>query len=694
MNLAKKQHGVLNKPSQIYFCPACKMQFSNRKLYEVHKKQQDHLKNEKAQESKEENRTHCNETSGIYVRGYPPNTKESSLVKYFSQFGNVIWAHFGHDYLLLDFTESSAVVKVMLKNAHILHGHRLIVKRKSTSRVSTNDFEKTEKIYQDIIAELKSLNNFDEEFLCMAQKLQPNLREYFKKYNLICQDLYNFLSGSFANMQVHPFGSTLTGLSFTSSDVDVFFSQVKQIESKELDYLTTIKRELVKSGKFANCFIITTAKVPLIKCIHKETQIKCDININNILAVCNSKLIHYYMSIDLKVKQVMIILKYWAKCHKITGPTHLFSNYSLTMMFIFFLQQEPYNFPSVLSLQETQCRQYQCGNFNWNGQFVPNYNFVSECLSWRSILEVLEGFFDFYSQFSYQTNIICPYLGKSLPTTYFAEPQSLPPIYSGYKTFLATEKNDKFALKVNNCICIQDPFEHCRNTAGSTTMPTLEKFILLCKLGKTICASRENILFNLLTQQLPNLNKQIQTDGEDFYEIILRQYSFINKSSNDRFQFVVEFTTMTLKEFLLIPLTQVFDETTEKNGPTNKSNTKKLVFTGTVNVNMWHARRSTAKQLNLSNSNSTLMRREIAITNHLKQSQMNLLDTTDVFTFKLTIKEKNEEEAQKKRNKRKNAQQVMIQVEKVTAQKKSFKTFGQFLKGNLPLWFELYVKDL
>ncbi|XP_066253921.1 speckle targeted PIP5K1A-regulated poly(A) polymerase-like [Euwallacea similis] len=681
MNKPKEQHGVLNKPSQIYFCHACKMQFSNKKLYEVHKKQQDHLKNEKAQESKGESSTQGNERVGIYVRGYPPDTKENNLVKYFSQFGNVIWAHFGHDYLLLDFTESSAVVKVMLKNAHILHGHRLIVKRKSTStKVSTNDFEETERIHQDIITELKSLNNFDQEFLCMAQKLQPNLGESFKKYNLICQDLYNFLSGSFENMQVHPFGSTLTGLCFTNSDVDVFFSKVKLIETKELDYLNIIKRDLIKSGKFANCFIITTAKVPLIKCIHRETQIKCDININNILAVCNSKLIHYYMSIDLKVKQVMIVLKYWAKCHKVTGPNHLFNNYSLTMMFIFFLQQNPYNFPSVLSLQETQSRQYQYGKFNWNGQFVPNYNFVSECLFWKSILEVLEGFFDFYSQFSYQTKIICPYLGKSLAMTYFAEPQSLPPTYSGYKAFLALEKNDKFALKVNNCICVQDPFEHCRNTTGSITITTLEKFVLLCKLGKTICANRENVLFNLLTQQPPNFNKQVHTYREDFYEITIRKYLCINKSPNDWFQFVVEFTTMALREFLLITVTQVFNETTGKDSPTNESNAKNLVFTGTVNVNMWYARRSTAKQLNLTNNNTTLVKREIAITNHLKQSQASLLDTTDVFSFKLTIREKND--------------QVVIQVEKVTAQKKSFKTFGQFLKGNLPLWFDHYVKDI
>lgn len=74
----------------------------------------------------------------MFFLGYPERTKENDLVKYFSQFGNVIWAHFGHDFLLLDFTEPAAVEKVMAKNAHFLHGRRLVVRHKETRNTKGN----------------------------------------------------------------------------------------------------------------------------------------------------------------------------------------------------------------------------------------------------------------------------------------------------------------------------------------------------------------------------------------------------------------------------------------------------------------------------------------------------------------------------------------------------------------------------
>lgn len=538
------------------------------------------------------------------------------------------------------------------------------------------------------------MDNFDTEFLCMAQKLQPDVGESFRKYNLICQDLYNFLSGRFPTIQVHPFGSTLSGLGFNNSDIDVFLSNVKQREEDEINCLNIIKRFLAKSHRFGNCFVIPGAKIPIVKCVHLATGIRCDINIKNMLGVCNSKLIHYYLSLDLKIKQAMMVLKYWGKCHKITGQNHLLSNYSLAMMFIFFLQQPPYNFPSVLSLQQPEYEQFLNMQGCWNGGFIPNYNFHSDRLSSTPLLDIIRQFFAYYSDFPYQTEIICPYLGKPLPKTYFKETSELPDFYSRYKKHMKLNANTNFPIKTDSSLCLQDPFEHCRNTTSVITDSILEKFVLMCKLGKTICLNNEEVLYKLFTEEPPNLKKQKYNYQDDFLEMSLHKSSssirYINsKASNSLneqwFDVVVNFITIALRDFLQLTLTCHSDEispskNSKNEGQTDIHDTKKVSFTCAGKTNMWHARKATAKQLNLTNLNTTLIERENAITNHLKDVYKNFQDTTDILSFKLTLENKTDE--------------VFISVEKVTAYKKSFKSFAMFFAANVPIWFELYEKDM
>lgn len=682
--------------SQIFICESCDMQFSNRKTFDKHRKQENHH----GSEVRSKGHTTNNQKSGIYVRGYPATTKENDLVKYFSQFGHVIWAHFGHDFLLLDFTEPEAVEKVMAKNAHFLHGQRLVVRHKEfkNNKIQLNDEEVDERTYQQIIASLKNMPNFDEEFLCLAQILQPNVRESFTKYNFICQDLYNFLSSRFPYIQVHPFGSTLTGLGFNNSDIDVFLSNVKETEDAEIECLHIVKRLLNNSKRFGNCFVIPGAKIPIVKCVHSSTGIKCDINIKNMLGVCNSKLIHYFVSIDMKIRQTIIVLKYWGKCHKITGQNHLLTNYSLVMLFIFFLQQPPYNFPTVLSLQQPEDDMFLNIQDCWNGGFIPNYNFHSDKLTSTPLVDILQQFFAFYSEFPYHTEIISPYIGKAVPRDYFNVPAELPDYYKRYKEHMALEANARYPLRVDTCCCLQDPFEHCRNITGIITDSVLEKFVLLCKLGQKICSDRQQVIYKLFTEEPPSLKKPQFNYKDDVLEISIYQGSNFKhannskssdkKSKNDQwFETLVNFITIVLRDFLQLNLTSLNegdDSSPSKNskneGQADVHDSRKIIFSCAGKTNMWHARKATAKQLNLNHVNSTLMERESAITNHLKEVYKNFQDTTDILSFKIMIAHKNEE--------------AFISVEKITAYKKSFKPFAMFFAANIPLWFEIYERDL
>ena len=67
------------------------------------------------------------------------------------------------------------------------------------------------------------------------------------------------------------------------------------------------------------------AKVPVVSVYDPELQVislsldtndsdvKCDMNINNTLALRNTKLVHTYMQIDERAKILTHIIKHWAK---------------------------------------------------------------------------------------------------------------------------------------------------------------------------------------------------------------------------------------------------------------------------------------------------------------------------------------------------------------------------------------------
>lgn len=81
-----QREGQTRKACQIFFCDSCNMQFPNRKLYEIHKKQQTHIMNEKVHGTK--GNTSNNQRSGIYVRGKYTNILLSRY-SFFNFFFNI-----------------------------------------------------------------------------------------------------------------------------------------------------------------------------------------------------------------------------------------------------------------------------------------------------------------------------------------------------------------------------------------------------------------------------------------------------------------------------------------------------------------------------------------------------------------------------------------------------------------------------
>lgn len=55
------------------------------------------------------------------------------------------------------------------------------------------------------------------------------------------------------------------------------------------------------------------AKVPIVKFWDPELSLACDLNVNNTLALENTRMIRTYVQIDARVRPLAMIIKYWAK---------------------------------------------------------------------------------------------------------------------------------------------------------------------------------------------------------------------------------------------------------------------------------------------------------------------------------------------------------------------------------------------
>jgi hypothetical protein len=386
-----------------------------------------------------------------------------------------------------------------------------------------------------ILASVKEGATFADQMAILENKLKVDQAQVENNRRLIRNDLTAALSPMFALNKIYFFGSSITGLDVPGSDLDVYIANVRQQFKSEVMMLKLIRTLIFKCRKFCDVLLISGAKIPIIKCIHTKTQICCDLNIRNKLSVCNSELIKYYLSLDEKLKPLMIMIKFWAeRCG--LKKVNYFSSYALYMMVIFYLQQEPYSLPSVLELQRPTPPDIVDG---WNGSFAP-LDFESEALTHASMLDLVAGFFKFYSKFDYAGYVVAPYVGKGIEKTGFLKPFDLPGYYHAYSS-------QHQVFQVNVSICIQDPFEHSRNVSASVPHNCVGKFVVLCKhAAQMTTQSEKGLLYKLLMNMSSPLN----------------EYAFLMKKDEERdekewIQSIKSTTSKLLKEVLHYDVTEM-----------------------------------------------------------------------------------------------------------------------------------------
>lgn len=66
-------------------------------------------------------------------------------------------------------------------------------------------------------------------------------------------------------------------------------------------------------GGMERVVCVSHAKVPIVKIWDPELQLACDMNVNNTLALENTRMIRTYVDIDERVRPLAMTIKHWTK---------------------------------------------------------------------------------------------------------------------------------------------------------------------------------------------------------------------------------------------------------------------------------------------------------------------------------------------------------------------------------------------
>uniref|UniRef100_H3AT33 Speckle targeted PIP5K1A-regulated poly(A) polymerase n=1 Tax=Latimeria chalumnae TaxID=7897 RepID=H3AT33_LATCH len=253
------------------------------------------------------------------------------------------------------------------------------------------------------------------------------------------------------------------------SDIDLETASAVEV----LELVATVLQKCVPGVHKVQA--VTTARLPVVKFVHKETGLQGDVSINNRLAVRNTKFLQLCASMDERVRPLTYAVRYWAKQKQLAGNPFgggpLLNNYALTLLVIFYLQNRtPPILPTVSKLKAITEDQEQCVIDGYDCSFPSDNSKVEPGENSENLCSLLAEFYNFYTEFDFAGTVISLREGRDLPVTEFVDP----------------ELNRKLRLGPIN---IQDPFELDHNVAGNINDKTGQKFKKECSDASKYCRS-------------------------------------------------------------------------------------------------------------------------------------------------------------------------------------------------------------
>lgn len=295
---------------------------------------------------------------------------------------------------------------------------------------------------------------------------------------LAASQLETALGGMFPHVKAFPFGSSVNGFGKTGCDLDLILrfsrDQQKAAAHSRLVFHTKnslsnvrsqTQRQMETIGDILHLFLpgvshvrkILQARVPIIKFKHECLDLDVDLSMSNLTGLYMSELLYLFGEIDERVKPLTFCIRKWAAASSLTNssPGRWISNFSLTLLVLFFLQrlEKPILPPMKLLVNSATKDDIRIADDNISCTFLRNLqrlNFKRE--NSDSLSYLLVQFFEFYSQFDFGSRAVCLVEGKPIQKPDHAAVWIVNP----FETLLNVSKNmsfeelERFKLEVRN----------------------------------------------------------------------------------------------------------------------------------------------------------------------------------------------------------------------------------------------------
>ncbi|XP_027336295.1 protein HESO1 isoform X2 [Abrus precatorius] len=315
---------------------------------------------------------------------------------------------------------------------------------------------------------------------------------------------------------VEPFGSFVSNLFTRWGDLDISIelSNGLHISSAGKKQKQTLLGDILKALKMkgggSNLQFISNARVPILKFKSNRQGISCDISINNLPGQMKSKILLWINRIDGRFHDMVLLVKEWAKAHKINNSkAGTFNSYSLSLLVIFHFQT---CVPAILP----PLKDIYPGNMvdDLRGVRADAENLIAETCD--------ANINQFISVKSRPINrkslpeLFVEFLRKFAQMVSWASELGLSPHTGQWEQI----KNNMRWLPKTYAIFVEDPFEQPQNTARSVSTGQMKKiteaFLRTYSLLTSKNQNQVSLLTNLASPQVSRFNTK---------PVVIRNYS-------------------------------------------------------------------------------------------------------------------------------------------------------------------------
>eukprot|EP00127_Corallochytrium_limacisporum_P004940 Clim_evm14s195 gene=Clim_evmTU14s195 len=235
---------------------------------------------------------------------------------------------------------------------------------------------------------------------------------------------------------ISTFGSAGNGLSTKGSDIDIqlypnhlsselVFGDVAKLSGQSL---REVNRQALSEAKFIlqgterrrykDMEWIPRARVPLLKFVDRETNVACDVSGYGPTGLQNTELLRAYVDLNPMYRDMVHIVKHWARQAGLLGGRYAFNSFGLSLMVLQYLQAgvKPQMMPSLHAVEavgKPSAWWSETSQDEWDKKAKRSRRLgfrdtTNEC----NYASMLTGFFHYYSQFPYADHMISVRAGQ------------------------------------------------------------------------------------------------------------------------------------------------------------------------------------------------------------------------------------------------------------------------------------------